>query len=202
MMSGRWQCLLFLTAGSLAFGLCSGCVALILQLPIVSASTHSDAHTPTHLYAKSHVEYSHASISCQFSQTARNPPPLKQKNLFLSCYRQTGARTDVSFVFSAKTKNITQIPTDFLFTVVLLQMYKALGQISYTHENLCEGKKKTQCDKKNMNMLIEPAEVAAMYLGSGSSLSIVPLLSVCCPEKLCVCLLECLHPFSFHVFGV
>lgn len=76
-------------------------------------------------------------------------------------------------------------------------MCKALGQTSYTHQYLRKGKK--QCDMKSMNLLIEPAEVAAifhvLYLQRGSSFLIVPLLSVCFPEKVHVCLPECLYLF-------
>lgn len=51
--------------------------------------------TYTHLHAQSHADHSHACISCQLSQTVGNPPPLKQKDLFLSCYRQTGTHTHI-----------------------------------------------------------------------------------------------------------
>lgn len=61
-----------------------------------------------HAHTHSHMQTAHMLISAaRLSQTVGNPPPLKQKDLFLSC---THAR--VSVVFSAETKNITLIPTD------------------------------------------------------------------------------------------
>lgn len=115
-------------------------------------------HARTHLHAQSHADHSLACICCQLSQTVGNPPPLKQKDLFLSCYRQTGTHTHtqrethtpVSVVFSAETKNITLIPTDLFFTVVLLLTLKAVGQIVILMSIFMGGKK--QCDKKKRQL--------------------------------------------------
>ncbi len=64
----------------------SCCVALILQLP-----THTHEHTHTHINLHAHSRgVMHELVSAASSHRLLvTLHPFKQKNLFLSCYRQT-----------------------------------------------------------------------------------------------------------------
>lgn len=130
-----------------------------------SIHTHTLARSHTHSCTQSHVDCSHACICCQLSQTVGNPPPLKQKDLFLSCYRQKHTHTKVSVVFSVETKNITLIPTDLFFTGV---QNSRSDYDTYEHLHVAQKIRRAE----SMNVLIEIAEAAAifhgLYLESGS----------------------------------
>lgn len=128
---------------------------------------------------RDHMSTIHVLVSAASRHKLGNPPPLKQKNLFLGCYRQTGTHTVAHChsplsVFLVETKSITLIPTDVSFTLVLLQMCRAEGQIVINTRIITRKGARKGC-------LPKPPERTA-YLGLGYSMTVVPLL-VLIPES-------------------
>lgn len=148
---GRWC----LTAGSR--------LEFKLYFSFLDASDSFDSYLHilamyAHLHAQLHADHSHACIRCQVLQTVANPPPLEQKDLFLSCYRETGRHThsSISCVFSRDQEHYSthhRSPQTYM-----VGLWKK--------------------NANNLNMLIETVEQAAtfyvLHLESVSSLSAHP----------------------------
>lgn len=116
-------------------------------------------HTHTHLHAQSHADHSHACIGCQLSQTVGNPPPLKQKDLFLSCNRHTH---EYQLLFSEHYSNSH---TSLSHCGVAADMQSSGSDCAIHVSIFVRGKKQLDTKKSEyMNMLIETAEVAAKFM--------------------------------------